>query len=71
MSTNRGMVPGRAEVWLAARDEFEGLLLDLLDAYREGIIERRRYDREKALLDIARRHADMRYERAVGKKAGR
>ncbi len=65
VSLQRGAVPERAEVWLATRDDFEGMLLDLLDAYRAGRIDQRRYDREKARLDIARRSADQRYERAL------
>ena len=64
VSLNRGRVPDPAEAWLATR-------VDLLDAYRAGLVERKRYDREKARLDIARRSADVRYERALRKKGGR
>jgi len=71
VSLQRGTVPDRAEVWLATRDDFEGMLLDLLDAYRAGLIDIKRYDREKARLTIARRTADQRYERALGKSKGR
>jgi hypothetical protein len=64
-SLNRGQVPDQAEAWLKTRDDFEGLLLDLLDAYRAGLVGERSYDRQKARLNIARRTADQRYERAM------
>lgn len=60
LGTPRGAVP-----WLAARDDFDALLYDTLDALHAGVIDRKTFDREKARLTIARRSADARFEHAV------
>lgn len=57
--------PRRALVWLHARDDFEGQLLDALHAYKNGVITRRAYDSERARLSSARWTADQRYRRAL------
>lgn len=57
--------PRGAEVWLAARDDFDGMLYDTLDALHAGVIDRKTFDREKARLTTARRKADARFEQAV------
>lgn len=57
--------PPSARTWLAARDDFDAMLFDALDALHAGVIERRTFDREKCRLMIARRKADVRFEHAV------
>lgn len=57
--------PPSARVWLVARDEFDGMLFDALDALNAGVIGRRTFDVEKARLMVARRKADSRFEQAV------
>lgn len=58
-------MPPAVEPWLAARDDFDGMLLDSLDALEAGLIERRTFELEKSRLGIARRKADVRFERAL------
>lgn len=57
--------PAGAKTWLTARDEFDAMLFDALDALNAGIIDRKTFDREKARLMVARRKADGRFEHAV------
>lgn len=58
-------MPRGAEPWLAARDDYDGLLLDTLDALKSGVIDRTTFDREKSRLMVARRKAHARFEHAV------
>lgn len=67
-------LPPTAEAWLRARDDFDGMLLDTMDALQKRIIDRAAFDREKSRLMLARRKADGRYEHALriaAKKAQR
>ena len=49
----------------AARDDFDGMLLDSLAALEAGLIDRRTFELEKSRLGIARRKADSRFEREL------
>lgn len=58
-------LPPGAEAWLQARDDFDAMLLDTLDALQSRLIDRSTFDREKSRLMVARRKADGRYEHAL------
>lgn len=67
-SERPSFVSDRAEVCLDKRDDFQGLLLDALAAYKAAIISRQQYDIEHARLRRAIWTAEQEYEQEYRKK---